>query len=153
MLHAVLKQTFQWWSLGAQQDVVDMGAASLAAMNQHIHELGQAEPSAQALGGLAQALAAGQVDLAQAATKLATGAVAPGAWASAYGPASLPAVYARAQARPRAMHAKLPWCVWQLILSVGCRCTRAALHRAKRLLSRSPGADGVGPTWALLRPC
>lgn len=78
---------------------MDTGAASLAAMNEHIHQLGQAEPSAQALSGLAQALAAGQVDLAQAATQLATGAVAPGAWAAAYGPASLPAVYARAQAR------------------------------------------------------
>lgn len=116
MLHAVLKQINEWKSLCAQQDVVDTGAASLAAMNQHIHELGQAEPSAQALGGLAQALAAGQVDLSQAATKLATGAVAPGAWAAAYGPASLPAVYARAQARSRAMHAKLlKASVWQLI--------------------------------------
>ena len=132
---------------------MDTGAASLAAMNQHIHELGQAEPSAQALGGLAQALAAGQVDLSQAATKLATGAVAPSAWAAACGPASLPAVYARAQARPRAMRAKLLWCVWQLTLQFGCRCTRAALHRAKRLLSRLPGADGVGPVQALLRPC
>ncbi len=91
--------------LCAQQDVVDTGAASLAAVNQHIHELGQAEPSAQALGGLAQALAAGQVDLAQAAAQLAGGAVAPSAWAAAYGPASLPAIYARAQARARAMPA------------------------------------------------
>ena len=136
---------------------MDTGAASLAAMNQHIYELGQAAPSAAALGGLAQALAAGQADLAQAATQLATGAVAPGAWAGAYGPASLPAVYARAQARPPATPAEPPLegVSKPGMPSFACRCTRAASCRAmarpaNHLPWRPPGGDSTSLIWEVL---
>ena len=87
------------WLAGAQQDVVQTGAASLGAMNQHIVALGQATPSPAALHSLAQVLAAGQTVLSQAATQLATGAVRPTAWAASYGPSALPDIYSKAKAR------------------------------------------------------
>ncbi len=102
------------WLAGAQQDVVQTGAASLAAMNQHIVALGQAAPSLATLKSLAQVLAAGQTVLSQAATQLATGAVRPTPWAASYGPSALPDIYSKAKAR---MYSILfaYWTCWSLL--------------------------------------